>query len=229
MEAGMIKEQKVEVRPALHYLVREPLKETENPPVLILLHGVGSNERDLFSIAGKLPEEFLVLSLRGPYRLGPQRYAWYQVDFKSGKPAITHDQEAASRELLMNFINQMGEHHHFDPQRIFIGGFSQGAIMSLGLGLIHPGLFKGIIAISGRLPEELRAEFAPASELSGLSAFVTHGTHDRVLTVDYARKVQSFLGDVGAKCFYREYNAGHGISGEMLQDLNEWLNKAIAL
>lgn len=229
MEVGMIKEHKIEVRPALHYLVHEPLKETENPPVLILLHGVGSNERDLFSIAGKLPEDFLVLSLRGPYRLGPQRYAWYQVDFKSGKPAITHDQEAASRELLLDFINQMGERHHFDPQRIFIGGFSQGAVMSLSLGLIHPGLFKGIVAISGRLPEELRAEFAPDSELSGLSAFVAHGTHDRVLTVDYARKVQSFFSDAGAECFYREYNGGHGVSGEMLQDLNEWLNKSIAL
>ncbi|MBS1978970.1 MAG: prolyl oligopeptidase family serine peptidase [Bacteroidetes bacterium] len=225
----MIKEQKIEVRPALHYLVREPLNAIEKPPVLILLHGVGSNERDLFSVAGKLPEDFLVLSLRGPYRIGPQRYAWYQVDFKSGKPAITHDQEAASRELLMNFIEEMGERHQFDPQRIFIGGFSQGAIMSLSLGLIHPELFKGIVAISGRLPEELRAEFAPSNELSGLKVFVAHGTHDRVLTIDYARKLRSFLNGFGVSSFYKEYNAGHGISGEMLQDLNEWLNKAIAL
>ncbi|MBS1542449.1 MAG: esterase, partial [Bacteroidetes bacterium] len=103
------------------------------------------------------------------------------------------------------------------------------AIMSLSLGLIHPALFKGIVAISGRLPEELRAEFAPASRLSGLNVFVAHGTHDRVLTVDYARKLRSFLSGSGANSFYKEYNAGHGISGELLQDLNEWLNNAISL
>ena len=91
----------------LHYLVREPVVKSAHPPVLILLHGVGSNEQDLFSLADRLPDDFLVISARAPIRLGDDSFAWYQVDFSTGKPVFNFEQEEKSRALLIKFIDQI--------------------------------------------------------------------------------------------------------------------------
>ena len=65
----------------LHYLVREPKVQLNNPPLLILLHGYGSNEHDLFSFASELPEELLIISAQAPYSMGFGGYAWYAINF----------------------------------------------------------------------------------------------------------------------------------------------------
>src|SRR5436190_18070577 len=65
----------------LHYLVREPKIKSGPKKAIILLHGVGSNEKDLFSLADQLPDDFLVICPRGQFTLGPGRYAWFNVDF----------------------------------------------------------------------------------------------------------------------------------------------------
>ena len=66
---------------SLKYIIRKPTKESENPPLLILLHGYGSNERDLFSFAEELPEELLIVSAQAPYEMGHGGYAWYAINF----------------------------------------------------------------------------------------------------------------------------------------------------
>ena len=71
----------------LQYLVRQPKGIVENPPLLILLHGYGSNEQDLFSFAEELPDEFLIISAQAPLPMGSGSYAWYSINFddKNGK------------------------------------------------------------------------------------------------------------------------------------------------
>ncbi|WP_197062231.1 alpha/beta hydrolase [Flavobacterium rivuli] len=86
---------------ALHYLVRQPKIKAAHPPVLFLLHGVGSNEKDLFSFAQNLPDKYLVISARGPLTLGANRYGWFHVDFKDGKPNMNFEEQEASRKLLI--------------------------------------------------------------------------------------------------------------------------------
>ena len=76
----------------LHYLMRGPKVASAKPPLLLLLHGVGSNEADLFSFADQLPDEYLVVSARAPITLGPESYAWYQVDFSTGTPIFNAQQ-----------------------------------------------------------------------------------------------------------------------------------------
>lgn len=71
---------------ALKYLIREPKVKTDRRKGIILLHGVGSNEKDLFGLAEHLPDDFYVISARGPFTLGAEHYAWYNVDFSTGKP-----------------------------------------------------------------------------------------------------------------------------------------------
>ena len=140
----------------LHYLVREPKIKSMHPPVIFLLHGVGSNEEDLFSFANQLPEKYLVISARAPISLGGNSFAWYQVDFSTNKPVFNFEQEEKSRTIIINFIEQLKEKYSFNEKEIYLCGFSQGAIMSYSVALTKPGLIKGIAVMSGRLLEEIK-------------------------------------------------------------------------
>ena len=207
----------------LHYLVREPKIKTAHPPVLILLHGVGSNEEDLFSFANQLPEKYLVVSARAPISLGGNSYAWYQVDFSTGKPVFNFQQEEESRAILIKFISQIKEKYSVDSNEIYLCGFSQGAIMSYSIGLTRPDLVKGIAVMSGRLLEEIKPLIATKEKLQSLKVFISHGTNDNTLQINYARQSVAYLKSLNINPTYKEYQEGHGINNAMLTDLINWL------
>ncbi|MCT8334135.1 alpha/beta hydrolase-fold protein [Leptospira sp. 85282-16] len=209
----------------LEFLIRKPKVSIEKPPLLLLLHGVGSNEEDLFSLSNYLPDSFLVVSLRGPLILGPNSYGWYEVLFTTGQPKINLEQERQSRKLLLEFLVYLKSNYQFDESNVWIGGFSQGAIMSYSLGLLYPDKFKGIIALSGRLLEENKEIINVTEELLTKKIFISHGTNDRVLSIEYARSVRQYLESIGIRPHYHEYEEGHSINREMLKDLIEWLEK----
>ncbi|HRD52427.1 MAG TPA: PHB depolymerase family esterase [Flavobacteriales bacterium] len=207
----------------LHYLVRQPMVTSAKPPVLLLLHGVGSNEQDLFSFAGRMPGEYLVLSLRAPNTLGQGSYAWYQVDFATGKPVFSLEQAEQSRSTLIRFIEQLGEKHHFDPVRVYLCGFSQGAIMAYSVALTRPDLVRGIAAMSGRLLEEVKPRITRSPQLQRLSILITHGTQDATLPAYNAREADTYLRSLGITPALKTYPEGHTISAAMLADLLAWL------
>ena len=205
----------------LQYLAREPKVKSAKKKAIILLHGVGSNEQDLFSLANQLPNDFLVISPRGQFTLGAGRYAWYNVDFSTGKPVFNAQQELSSREVIKKFVEQVKQKYEVDE--IYLGGFSQGAIMSYSIGLISPKEVQGIISLSGRLLEEVRPLVTENNNLQQLKVFVAHGVQDNTLPIHYAREAKFYLENLGVQLSYHEYNMGHQINGAVLQDLNAWL------
>lgn len=207
----------------LHYLVRQPSVSTAKPPVMILLHGVGSNEEDLFTFAGRMPGEYLVISARAPNTLAPGSYAWYEVDFATGKPVFNLEQAEQSRNTLIRFIGQLGEKHHFDPARVYLCGFSQGAIMAYSVALTRPDLVRGIAAMSGRLLEEVKPRITRSPQLQRLSILITHGTQDATLPAHHAREADTYLRSLGITPTLKTYTEGHTISAAMLADLLAWL------
>ncbi|PJZ83582.1 alpha/beta hydrolase [Leptospira harrisiae] len=209
----------------LEFLIRKPKVSIEKPPLLLLLHGVGSNEEDLFSLANYLPESFLVVSLRGPLTLGPNSFGWYEVLFTTGQPKINLDQEKLSRKLLLESLDYLKSNFQFDESNVWIGGFSQGAIMSYSIGLLYPNKIKGIFALSGRLLEENKEMIKVTEELLTKKIFISHGSNDRVLSVEYARSVKRYLESIGILPQYHEYEEGHSINREMLKDLIQWLEE----
>ena len=208
----------------LFYLAREPKIHSENPPVIILLHGVGSNEKDLFSFADQLPGKFLIISARAPLVAGRDSYAWYQVDFSAGKPIFNVEQEEKSKNIILRFINFLKDKYAVDEKQVYLCGFSQGAIMSYVVGLTNPGKIKGIAAMSGRILDEVRPFIASNEALKHLNIFISHGTNDGVLTVQYGREASSLLKQLNLNPEYHEYPAGHTINNEMFRDLLNWLN-----
>lgn len=206
---------------ALSYLIKTPEQGSDNARAIILLHGVGSNEQDLFGLASQLPKDVYVIAPRGPLVVGANRYAWYNVDFSSGHPTINAEQETASRELIRNFIQEVKEKYSIDE--LYLGGFSQGAIMSHSIGLIHPDEVKGIISFSGRVLQEIRPLVQNDKHLHHLKVFLSHGVQDNTLPIHFAREAKEYLETLGVQLSYHEYPIGHQLSSEVLRDLNAWM------
>lgn len=207
----------------LHYIYRLPKVQKTNPPLIILLHGLGSNERDLFSFESRLPADFLVVSARAPYEKGKDRYAWFDVDFSTGKPVVNKEMAEKSRTVLIKFISQLKKIHQFDSRQVYLCGFSQGAVMSFSVGLTRPDKIKGIAAMSGRLLDEVKPLIKDSTGLKKIKVFVSHGTNDNVLGIHYARESVAFMQGLGMRPLFKEYPEGHTISSAMLSDLVAWL------
>src|SRR5690606_28588918 len=132
---------------ALHYIVREPKKRTENTSLLILLHGYGSNEEDLFSFAAELPDELLIVSARAPQNLGYGSYAWYTIHFNSPEDRFSDIPEAKeAKKIIAQFIDEIQLKYAILPEKTFLLGFSQGTILSYAIALNYPEKVQKIIA-----------------------------------------------------------------------------------
>lgn len=215
-------------RPSLTHLVREPGRGAQTaPPLLLLLHGIGSNEEDLFGLAPYMDERFLVVSARAPVVLGYGSYGWFNIEFTPA--GLVADIEQAKRTLLMlpGFIDELVETYGADARRVYLAGFSQGAMMGLALTLTRPDKVAGLVAMSGRLPEQVREHEPDREALAGKPILVTHGLYDPVLSVEQARSARDYLGSLPVELTYREYPMAHEVSMESLRDVTAWLKKSL--
>lgn len=209
---------------SLYHVVREPKVIKAKNPVLLLLHGYGSNEQDLFAFASELPDEYYVISARAPFDLSYGSHAWYAIDFTADEKKFSDLVQAReSRERIAHFIDGLPENYPIDENQVTLVGFSQGAILSYAVALSHPGKVKQVAALSGYLNPEILIEDYLENDLSHLRFFISHGTVDQVVPVQWARKAKPFLDDLGIENEYREYPVGHGVSPSNFFDFRNWL------
>ncbi len=182
------KQNVVETETSLHYIIRESKDTVEKSPLLILLHGHGSNENDLFSLEKNIPDNWTVISVRGPYKLAESSYRWYDVKLVNGKITINIQEEESSRAKLIQLISQITKQYHVDSQMIIVAGFSQDANMAQSLGLGEPNLVKGFGVFSGRFIEEFTPYIRNATALQNTRAFIAHGSGDTMLPKTYANE-----------------------------------------
>ncbi|MBA0884267.1 alpha/beta hydrolase [Flavobacterium undicola] len=209
---------------SLEYLIREPKIKLDKNPLLLLLHGYGSNEADLFSFASELPEEYYVISARAPYDLQYGSYAWYAINFDANENKFSdHEQAKLSRDLIAQFIEELVTNYPIDKNAISLLGFSQGAILSYSIALSHPEKIQKVIALSGYISEPIFEENYKNNNFSNLQVFAAHGTVDQVIPVEWARKAKPFLANLGIESVYKEYPIGHGVSPQLFNDFKNWL------
>jgi phospholipase/carboxylesterase len=211
--------------PSLHYLVREPKVKTEKVPLVILLHGVGSNEQSMFTLAGTLPDNFKVVSARGPLTLGTGSYAWFQVQFGANGPMINEAQAENARREIIRFIDDLKTVEEFDQEQVYLMGFSQGGIMSYNVAFTEPEKIKGIVVMGGRLLPEIKPLVVSEDRLKKLRVFVSHGKQDPVLPYAYAEGAVGYLKSKGLQPNFHTYDEVHTINGKMLSDVVLWLNE----
>lgn len=216
-------------KPALFYKMRAPKIKNANPPLLLLLHGVGGSEENLFSFADQLPGEFLVVSVRGPLTFGPQSFAWFEVDFGSGKPVINEKQAEDARLAILKFIEDFKSVANFNERKVYMMGFSQGGIMSYSVALTEPEKIAGIAVMSGRLLPEIKPFVAIHQKLDNLKIFISHGKNDEVLNYQYALDADGYLKSLGLNPEFRSYEEQHTVNTEILRDAIIWLNHYLKL
>jgi phospholipase/carboxylesterase len=209
---------------SLDYLIREPKTKLDKNPLILLLHGYGSNEADLFSFATELPDEYFVISARAPYDLQYGSYAWYAINFDADENKFSDNEQAIkSRDLIAQFIGELTINYTIDANNITLLGFSQGAILSYAIALSHPEKIKNVIALSGYANEDIMEANYKKNDFSQLRIFQSHGTVDQVIPIDWARKTKPFLDKLGIASIYNEYPIGHGISPQIFNDFKNWL------
>lgn len=209
---------------SLQYITREPKIKNETNPLLLLLHGYGSNEEDLFSFASELPEEYYVISARAPYEMMHGSYAWYAINFDADENKFSDiGQAQQSRDLIAGFIAELVERYPIDADNVTLIGFSQGSILSYAVALSYPEKVQRIVAMSGYLnPEIATADFAK-NDLGNLKIFASHGTVDQVIPVQWAQNSIPVLKQLGISVVYKEYPVGHGVAPQNFFDFKNWL------
>lgn len=210
----------------LQYLIQEPAIKLEKNPLIILLHGYGSNEEDLFSFAPELPKEYYVISVRAPFDLQPYGHAWYAIHFDADENKFSDNDEAReSVKLIASFIDEMIAKYPIDTDNINLIGFSQGAILSYATALTYPEKIAKVVALSGYLNLDIVPENIDKKAIAHLKFFISHGTVDQVIPVDWARKAKPALEALGLDVTYNEYPIGHGVAPQNFYDFKNWLLK----
>ena len=209
---------------SLQYIIQEPKLKKDKNPLLLLLHGYGSNEQDLFSFATELPDDCYIISARAPYDLQYGSYAWYAINFEADNTKFSDLKQAReSRDLIVELIDELIAKYPIDESNISLIGFSQGAILSYAVGLSYPNKIGQIVAMSGYLNTEIAIDNFEKNDFSTLKIFASHGSVDQVIPVEWARKTPAILEKLGIDCVYKEYPIGHGVSPQNFFDFKKWL------
>ena len=210
----------------LTFLHRPAQPGVRHPWLLVLMHGVGSNEQDLFSLAPHIPEHFHVLSLRAPFRMGPGAFAWFDFSIEpSGERAINEAQEAQSRALLEQVVASAASGLGIAPDHVVVGGFSQGGIMALSLLLTRPALLHAALVWHSRLLPQIVPHIAPAEAFKGKHLWVSHGTHDNVIPLANAHAIRRQAQALPLHLAYEEFAGAHEIRAAELAHTVEWLEE----
>ena len=212
---------------SLHYISR-PSSLLENAPLLIMLHGYGSDENDLFSFASELPSALFIISVKAPYTMQPFGNAWYTINFEAEKGKWNDNVQAAtSRDLISKFIDEVCNSYPVDANNVTLLGFSQGTILSYAVALTYPKKVKNIIALSGYINKDILPDNLHSKDYSNLDFYCSHGSDDQVIPVDWARQTPAFLKSLNIKHQYSEFPVGHGVAPQNFYELREWLKVRI--
>jgi phospholipase/carboxylesterase len=209
---------------SLEHLVRSAAGDPEG--ALVLFHGRGTSEHDLYPLLDALDPERRLLGAtpRGPLTLPPGGAHWYVVR-EIGYP----DRETfmSSYELAAAWLDGLAAETGIPAARTIVGGFSQGAVMSwaLGLGGGRPRP-AGIIALSGFVPTVDGFELDLSPPLPPVA--IGHGTYDPVISVEFGRQAKKILQEAGADVLYRESPMPHSVDPAFIAELQPWVSDVLS-
>ncbi len=216
----------------LEHMVKRPTDTRAGDPVLVLLHGRGSDMHDLQGLAEVLPPRATLVTPQAPHPGVPWGYgpgwAWYR--YLGHDRAETAPLEESLR-ALERFLENLPESIGFQPGPLVLGGFSQGGTTSLAYAMTHPGSVAGVVVLSGFLAraEGLKLnglEPAPG-HLGDTPLFWAHGTRDPAVPFQLALTGWESLRRAGVDLEARDYPMGHWVSPEEMEDLKTWLERSV--
>jgi len=208
----------------LRYVQLDPDDDSRDVPVIFSIHGRGADATDLAGLAPEFGDGYRWILPQGPrpVPLGPGYVGWAWYDLGDGREETV----ISSRDILEGFIEDILESFGVPRERALIMGFSQGAVMSLHVGLTSEAPFAGIAAMSGYLPaaEALKLVLPDRRDRSVL---MVHGRQDETLDVELGRSARALLEAAGVRPEYHEFEMGHQITPESLAVVRAYVEKAL--
>ena len=193
----------------LDYLIKKPsfVNDKKNN-VVFLLHGYGSNEKDLFSLKDFFGDDQFIISLKAPIKLFDYGYAWFNLNLENNdiESIIDNFQIKNSLKLLKNTIDYFIKKYHLKGNKTILG-FSQGAIISWSLIFDDYINFDKIISLSGFINFNYKINLNP--ELKKIKCFISHGINDLVIPIELSRKTKDFVKENNFNIEYNEWPNGY--------------------
>ena len=219
---------------SLDYITAHP--NTYNPakhyPMIILLHGYGSNMKDLAPLSGLISSEgYIFVFPNAPNQLmnefGPEAFSWSNFNTLGDTENPEFIKDAENTEFLLNnFLEEVTAKYKTPKGQIILGGFSQGGMVTYLWGLKNPDVFCGLASLSSKmiLPDYIESNLP---KKRSQKVFISHGSNDTIVPlndgVDAAEKLKTF----GYEPDYHEYQIGHEITNDVLYDLSNWVSNTL--
>jgi phospholipase/carboxylesterase len=211
----------------LQFELSAPENVHDGAPVIVLLHGRGSDRFNLTPIGRGLAPDAVVVTPQAPFPAEPWGYgpgwAWYRYLGEDRPEPETFDE---SQRLLSELLAGLPTRLPMAPGPTVLGGFSQGATMSLAHALLYPGTISHVLNFSGFLAAHPRVNVTPES-VGDVEIFWGHGTHDPAIPFPMAESGRRKLERAGARLTARDYRMGHRIDPQELADAGRWLMDAL--
>lgn len=206
----------------LHKIYKLSKNKTTKQPLIVLIHGYGSNENDLFSFNGFFDENLNIVAYRATKELYQNMYAWYDIYFENNVKSFDEKKAFQSAKLINEEIKLFCNEYNCDENRVTLIGFSQGAILGYSVLFLNPNLLKNLVALSGYVEEKIldRNDIK-----TNTSIYVSHGKNDETIPYDDSKKTLQLLDSKKIKYDFYEFNQGHGVSQENLYSFLNWLSK----
>jgi phospholipase/carboxylesterase len=205
----------------LSHEIREPTSPSDHAPLIVLMHGRGTNRFDLMALADHMPAQARVVFPEAPFSAAAWGYgggsAWYRF---LGRNRPDADSFSRSLDEVAELIG------HFNAQCVVVGGFSQGGTVSIAYALTHPGAVAGVLNFSGFLADHARVTASPAN-VAAAKFFWGHGRQDPSIPFDLAVEGRTELTRAGADLTSRDYGIGHWIDPHELADAVQWLETSV--
>ncbi|MGC2129047.1 MAG: hypothetical protein WA629_03020 [Candidatus Aquilonibacter sp.] len=195
--------------------------DAKRPPLLVLLHGRGADEDDLFTLAPAIDSRVAVAAVRAPLPTDEGGYTWSE----SRTPGRYFGESLrASLTWLQAWLDSLSNGRP-EPQDVYLLGFSAGMAMAGALLLDQPARYAGAVLLSGTLPFDTDVSMSK-DRLAGVPIFYGHGSFDRVIPADLVTRSAKYMRDSsGAKLEERNYPIAHEISDAEVTDIDAWLTR----
>lgn len=195
---------------------------------VVLLHGYGSDGKDLIGLAPYWQQALpgaLFVSPNAPQALGMGGYQWFPIDWTGDRLASRQTGVIAARPVLVDFLTDLWSQTGLTPARTVLAGFSQGAMMALHVGTSLPAeqTLMGVIGFSGAF---LPPEGLGGGALAKPPICLIHGDMDDVVDPNESADANSLLSNSGFAVEYHvSRGVGHGIAPDGLEFATRFLER----
>ncbi len=201
------------------FRIRKAATETAQIKLMLLLHGHLGDENSMWILTKPLPTTYALLAPRAPIQTGPDQFSWHEIG-PHWPDIITYHRLAVK---LLTRVNHWLDNGHMATNRIDVMGFSQGAVMSYALAILHPERIGKVAALAGFIPKAWK-DHLHKEALQGKNFYIAHGTRDDVIPLDKACQAAEWLKEKGAQVEFCKADTGHKLSADCFKGLGAFFS-----